>query len=232
MTRQEKRAQVTALKNQGISNQEIAVATGLSVRGIQKIFKTVKQTNSFKDRPRQGRPPKLTDRNKRATIRILKKNEASTATAISKVLKTSHKIQVSRQTVARALKSFGYACRIKKKKPKLTEKHKKVRLAFAKKYESWTTDDWKNVIWSDESKFNLLNSDGKEYFWTDRPEELTEEGISPTLKFGGGGIMVWSCLTWHGMKLNDFLEFFLIFQVLDIRARLMISWMLTFMSEL
>jgi hypothetical protein len=73
---------------------------------------------------------------------------------------------------------------------------------------SWTSDDWRNVIWSDESKFNLLNSDGKEYHWTNRPEELTEDGITPTLKFGGGGIMVWSCLTWHGMKRNDFVSSF------------------------
>jgi transposase len=208
MTRQERRVQVLTLKNQGVSNQDIAVTTGLSVRGIQKIFKTVKQTNSFKDRPRKGRPQKLTDRNKRAITRMLKKKEATTATALSKALKRSQEIQVSRFTVARALKSLGYACRIKKKKPKLTEKHKKARLAFAKKYESWTADDWKNVIWSDESKFNLLNSDGKEYFWTDRPEELTEEGINPTLKFGGGGIMVWSCLTWHGVNLNDFSSVF------------------------
>jgi transposase len=203
MTRQEKRAQVVALKNQGISNHEIAVTTGLSVRGIQKIFSTVKDTNSFKDRPRCGRPPKLTDRNKRTIVRMLKKKETSTATAISKALRTPHQIEVSPDTVGRALKSLGYACRIKKKKPKLTEKHKKARLAFAKKYESWTSEEWKKVIWSDESKFNLLNSDGKEYFWTNRPEELTAEGISPTLKFGGGGVMVWSCMTWQGMELKE-----------------------------
>jgi transposase len=232
MTRQEKRAQVTALKNQGVSNQEIAVATGLSVSGIQKIFRTVKQTNSFKDRPRSGRPPKLSDRNNRTIVRMLKNKETQTATNISKALKTSHKIEVSRFTVARALKSLGYACRIKKKKPKLTEKHKKARLAFAKKYESWTSDDWKNVIWSDESKFNLLNSDGKEYYWTNRPEEITEEGITPTLKFGGGGVMVWSCLTWEGMIMNHFSSlFFMFFQVLAIHVKLMTSWMPTFTSE-
>jgi transposase len=208
MTRQEKRAQVAALKNQGVSNQEIAVATGLSVSGIQKINRTVKQTNSFKDRPRSGRPRKLSDRNNRTIVRMLKKKETQTATTISKALKSSHNIEVSRFTVARALKSHGYACRIKKKKPKLTERHKKARLAFAKKYESWTSDDWKKVVWSDESKFNLLNSDGKEYYWTDRPDEITEEGITPTLKFGGGGVMVWSCLTWEGMKMNHFSSLF------------------------
>lgn len=204
MTRQEKRAQVFALKNQGVSNQDIAAETGLSVSGIQKINRTVKQTNSFKDRPRSGRPPKLSDRNNRTIVRMLKKKETQTATSISKALKTSHNIQVSRKTVARSLKLSGYACRIKKKKPKLTDKHKKARLAFAKKYESWTSDDWRKVVWSDESKFNLLNSDGKEYYWTNRPEELTEESVNPTLKFGGGGVMIWSCLTWEGMKLNHF----------------------------
>lgn len=81
-------------------------------------------------------------------------------------------------------------------------------MAFAKKHESWTSDDWKNVIWSDESKFSLPTSDGKEYYWTNRPAELTEEGISPTLKFGGGGIMVWGCLTWEGVKSNDFSALF------------------------
>ena len=131
---------------------------------------------------------------------MVKKKETSTATAITKALKTSHNVNVSRQTVSRSLKSMGSACRIKKKKPKLTERHKKARLAFAKKYESWTSDDWQRVVWSDESKFNLLNSDGKEYYWTNRPEEITEESVTPTLKFGGGGIMVWSCLTWGGVK--------------------------------
>ena len=200
VTRQERRVQVVSMKDAGMSNKDIASKTGLTVRGIQKIFKNVKQTKSFKDRPRNGRPQKLTVRNKRQIIRMIKKKEATTATKISKTLKTHHNIQVSRDTVARALKSSGYSCRIKKKKPRLTEKHKKARFNFAKKYESWTSEDWKNVIWSDESKFNLLNSDGKEYFWTNRPDEVTEEGISPTLKFGGGGIMIWSCLTWQGVK--------------------------------
>ena len=59
---------------------------------------------------------------------------------------------------------MGYSCRIKKKKPKLTEKHKKVRLEWAKAHESWTSDEWRKVIWSDESKFNLMNSDGKNIF--------------------------------------------------------------------
>jgi transposase len=200
LSRHEKRVQVMTLSKQGISNKEIAKITGLTVRGIQHIKKRVNHTHSFQDKPRTGRPHKLTERNKRLIPKLLKKKETKTATAISKSLKIHNNINVSRKTVSRALKSMGYSCRIKKKKPKLTEKHKKARLAWAKAHESWTSEEWRKVIWSDESKFNLLNSDGKEYFWTNRPEVLTEESISPTLKFGGGGIMVWSCITYDGMN--------------------------------
>jgi transposase len=211
VSREEKRVQVMTLKNEGLSNKEISRRTGLSVRGIQKIIKRTKETNSFKEKPRTGRPPKLSEREKRFLVKILKKKEATTASGISKVLKTFHNIQVSRKTVARTLKSFGFSSRIKKKKPKLTEKHKKSRLDWAKKHESWTSEEWKNVIWSDESKFNLLNSDGKEYYWTNRPAEITEDSIKPTLKFGGGGVMVWCCITWKGILLSGKLNILLSF---------------------
>src|SRR5690349_19495866 len=205
LSRQEKRVQVMTLSKQGVSNREIAKITGLTVRGIQHIKKRVNLTHSFKDRPRSGRPRKLTERNKRLISKLLKKKETRTATTIAKSLKTHNNINVCRRTVSNALKTMGYSCRIKKKKPKLTEKHKKARLEWAKAHESWTSDEWRKVIWSDESKFNLLNSDGKEYYWTNRPDEITEESVSPTLKFGGGGIMVWSCITFDGMN------FFLLF---------------------
>ena len=64
---------------------------------------------------------------------------------------------------------------------------------------NWTLEDWKQVIWSDESKFNLLNSDGKEYYWTNNPGALTPDSVKPTKKYGGGCVMVWSCMTWHGL---------------------------------
>ena len=48
VTRQERRVQVVSMKDAGMSNKDIASKTGLTVRGIQKIFKNVKQTNPSK----------------------------------------------------------------------------------------------------------------------------------------------------------------------------------------
>ena len=51
----------------------------------------------------------------------------------------------------------------KNKKPYLSEEHKKSRLEFAKKYCSWTIDDWSKVIFSDETKINVFGSDCVRY---------------------------------------------------------------------
>ena len=47
-------------------------------------------------------------------------------------------------------------------RPLLTDRHKKVCLAWAKERKNWTTDNWNKVTGSDESKFNLFRSDGRE----------------------------------------------------------------------
>jgi len=42
------------------------------------------------------------------------------------------------------------------RKPGLTKKMKEERLAFCHRHQHWTLEDWKNVIWSDETSIILL----------------------------------------------------------------------------
>ena len=53
----------------------------------------------------------------------------------------------------RLQKSLGLPSRKAAKKPLLTERMKKQRIAFAKKYIHWTPAQWKRVMFSDESNF-------------------------------------------------------------------------------
>jgi hypothetical protein len=88
---------------------------------------------------------------------------------------------------------------VKKKKPLLSVRHRKARLAFAQKYREWTVEDWKRVIWSDETKINRFGSDGREWVWKQKGEGLIEREVQGTVKFGGGNIMVWGCMGWNGV---------------------------------
>lgn len=68
---------------------------------------------------------------------------------------------ISKWTAMRELKSQNYICNEKKQKLMLSKKNVKTRLAFAKKYKDWTIDQWRCVIWSDETKINRISSDGR-----------------------------------------------------------------------
>ncbi|KAJ1301371.1 hypothetical protein OPQ81_008636 [Rhizoctonia solani] len=95
----------------------------------------------------------------------------------------------------------------KVKKPKLTRAHIKARLEFAKAHKDWTVEDWKHVLWSDETKINCLWSDGVHWAWARPGEGLSDQLIVPTANFGGGSLMFWGCMGWngtgHGTKIDS-----------------------------
>ncbi|GBL98363.1 hypothetical protein AVEN_187707-1 [Araneus ventricosus] len=49
--------------------------------------------------------------------------------------------------------------------PLLTAWHKSLLLSWARQHYHWTVDDWKHVIWSDESRFQLYRSDAHVRVW-------------------------------------------------------------------
>ncbi|KAG0752486.1 hypothetical protein G6F16_013171 [Rhizopus arrhizus] len=54
----------------------------------------------------------------------------------------------------------------------------KRRLAWAKKYQNWTTDDWRRVVFSDETKVNVWGSDGCKYYWSRPGDSLKPHHIN------------------------------------------------------
>ena len=59
-------------------------------------------------------------------------------------------------------------------------------------------EDWKCVIWSDETKINHIGSDGRKWAWKRAGEGLSDRLVEGTVKFGGGSVMLWGCMTWEG----------------------------------
>lgn len=79
---------------------------------------------------------------------------------------------------------------VKQKCPLLSQRHRRNRLDFALSHQDWTIEDWKRVIWSDETKINRLGSDGRKWVWKKSGEGLSDRLVQGTLKFGGGSLMM------------------------------------------
>ena len=58
-------------------------------------------------------------------------------------------------TLCKGIYKLGVNNCIAVKKPFLSDMHKAKRLAFAKEHLHSTIDDWNNVIWIDESSFEV-----------------------------------------------------------------------------
>src|SRR5271154_6487549 len=76
----------------------------------------------------------------------------------------------------------------------------RARLDFANRYRDWTQEDWKHVVFSDETKINRLGSDGCKWVWKRSKSSILPQHVCGTLKFGGGGLMLWGCMTATGIE--------------------------------
>jgi transposase len=148
---------------------------------------------------RRGRSKKLSNQLSRKLVRGITTGRVDTATDASKTLHNEAGIDISPQTIRNTLKKCGLMSGVKVKKPLLTVKHKKARYDFAKKYENWTVEDWKRVIWSDETKINRMGSDGRKWCWKFPGKQLESRCVDQTVKHGGGSLMIWGCMTKEGV---------------------------------
>ncbi|KAG1059542.1 hypothetical protein G6F41_013395 [Rhizopus arrhizus] len=146
-----------------------------------------------------GRPSLISQRMVSYIRRLVTLGRKNTAVEIQKALKEEFGMSVSDSTVRRVLKKAGFIAFVKPQKPLLRTQNIIKRLQWAKSHQHWTVDDWKRVIFSDETKINRFGSDGKAYTWKLPHEELNSRHIQQTVKHGGGNIMVWSSITWEGV---------------------------------
>ncbi|GFS97539.1 transposable element Tcb1 transposase [Trichonephila clavipes] len=66
-------------------------------------------------------------------------------------------------------------------------------------HRQWTPQQWQQVIWSVELTFTLFQTTGRVYVWRTPKEAFALECIVPTVKHGGGSLMVWGAISWRGL---------------------------------
>jgi transposase len=178
----------------GISLNKIAINTGVSK---SSVFRILRKKKIHISKSKNGQKQKLSMRLKTLILNNFKKIFLITSDAVKYI--KNFNILISNQSIRNLLKLNGFGSYKKIKKPYLSEKNIKERKGFGLKYKNFDFFDWKKVIFSDESKFNLHGSDGNHRVWFFKNKRLKKENVQGCKKFGEGNLMVWGCITSEGV---------------------------------
>ncbi len=185
--------------------KKISKALLISQNTVAKVVQTFKKdgTATISQR-RPGRPRKLTPRQERLLMRRVEENRHASSLQLSKEVETG--VTISHDTIRCTLQRNGmHGCR-PRKKPLLKLRHKKTRLEFARTHADKDEDYWDSILWSDETKINVFGTDGFKTVWRRKGEEYKEKCMVPTVKHGGGSVLMWGCMSAAGVGELHFID--------------------------
>jgi transposase len=195
----EERSRMMGQAEVGVSDPELMQRWGIDKHSLSDLKKKYDETGSVKDRKRSGRPRETSEREDRHMAIIVARDPRMNAKTMAKKLVPGMcKNRISRWTVARRLREWDFGAHVAAKKPLLSYDHMQRRLEWAKKHVDWTVEDWKRVLFSDETPFCLFQSFGRKIVWRRKGERYKTECLVSTVKHGGGKIQVWGCFTYFG----------------------------------
>ena len=103
---------------------------------------------------------------------------------------------VSISTVYRVLKEHSYGVYKRTVKPGLIKEQMKERLDWCLEYKDWTLEDWKNVIWTDETSVQLGGVRGRRRCWRKKDEAYHDHVVTRRWK-GFKEFIWWSCFLYN-----------------------------------
>lgn len=196
---EETRKIIIRLQEGGNSYGDISKMLKVSKKMVYNAVQHYKKYKTTCNIPRSRKPRITTKKEDMLIIRESKKFPHKSANEIRDAVFGKSESKPSVDTVKRRLREGGLFGRISRKKPLLSKVNRKKRLEFAKKYIVWTAEDWKKVLFSDETKVNRVSPDGKSYVRRPKNKPFDPMCTRATVKHGGGSIMIWGCMSRSGV---------------------------------
>ena len=158
-------------------------------------------SGTVQDAPRASRS-RVTTRaqdNRLRTQHLRDRFRPATRTAAATVGNHGHRI--SAQTVINRLKDQGIRPRRPYVGPQLLPRHRRARLQWCRDHLAWQARQWNRVLFTDESRFTLERSDGRQRVYRRSGERFRDACVTEADRFRGGSVMVWAGIS-HVGKTN------------------------------
>ncbi|KFM64391.1 Transposable element Tcb1 transposase, partial [Stegodyphus mimosarum] len=198
---------IIGFRAKGGSISETAEFVNCSRAAVVKVYRAWQNgTVQNQRRGKCGAPRAIDDRGERRLRRCVRADRRATVEQLTTKMNQGATKSVSQSTIQRTLLRLGLRSRRLVRAPMLTAVHRRRRLEFARQYSSWTSTEWRQVAFSDESRFMLHRTDGRWRIRRETSERNHPATIAGTVQAGGGSIMVWGMFSWHSSRLASLVE--------------------------
>lgn len=144
------RRRIVDLSIQGFSQRVICRLLERSRNAVTRVIQTYRKERRIVDRQRRGRP--------RCTEYEVDRLIIATVVAhifiSEKCIRDALQLNIYVWTIRRILVEAGLMNCVAAQKPQLTDRQRTLRLQFARAVQTWTSAEWQEVVFSDESTFS------------------------------------------------------------------------------
>ncbi|GFW84302.1 transposable element Tcb2 transposase [Trichonephila clavipes] len=156
---------------------------------------------SFARQPGSEHPLQTSRREDRHIVSNAQVQPPASSAAIQAQIVPSLGAPVTSRTIRRRLAEGYLGSRCLLRVLPLTPTHRRVRLEWRHARGNWTAAGWKQVVFSDESRFNLSSDGNRVRVWSPRGERLNPALALQRHTALTAGLMVWAAIAYNTRSL-------------------------------
>ena len=193
------RDKIVDLHKAGMGYKKISKQLGEKLTTVGAIIRKWKKHKVTTNLPRSGAPRKISPCGISMMMRKVRDQPSTTQEELVNDLKAVG-TTVTKRTISNTLHREGLKSCCVRKVPLLKKAHVQARLKFAKEHLDDPEEAWEKVMWSDETKIELFGINSTRRVWRKRNAEYNPKNTIPTVKHGGGNLMLWGCFSAKGNR--------------------------------